>query len=188
MTDSRGHGKQRTIINRSFLRFQCLAATPTLSHLSIYSGIPTFISRSTRLFVGGLQSLYRGYTATEGVDSSKNADHVKWTNSSARDVLSTVSEKKSIPAKKLVLEIFDALSTASKTYLPAKELVLVNVDALSTVSKKYSFAGLRVGAGTKKWSSSVSHGYTARPGKRARCWLPLRLHPSRLVGVMSLLS
>ena len=38
-----GHGKQRTIINRSSLRFQCLAATPTLSHFCIYSGIPTLI-------------------------------------------------------------------------------------------------------------------------------------------------
>ena len=64
--------------------------------------------------------IYRGYTATEGVDSSKYADHANWMNSSAKDVLSTVSKNDSIPTG---------------------ELVLVNFDALSTVSKKYSFAG-----------------------------------------------
>ena len=63
------------------------------------------------------------------MDSSKYADHANWMNSSARDVLSTVSKNDSIPTG---------------------ELVLVNFDALSTISRKYSFAGLRVGAGTKK--------------------------------------
>ena len=31
--------------------------------------------------------IYRGYTATEGVDGSKCADHSNWMKSSARDVL-----------------------------------------------------------------------------------------------------
>ena len=42
------------------------------------------------------------------------------------------------------------LLSVKNIHLPAKYLVLVNLDALSTISKKYSFAGLRVGAGTKK--------------------------------------
>ena len=54
------------------------------------------------------------------MDSSKYADHANWMNSSARDVLSTVSKNVSIPTG---------------------EFVLVNFDALSIVSKKYSFAG-----------------------------------------------
>ena len=54
------------------------------------------------------------------MDNSEYADLATWMISLARDVLSTVSKKYSIPAK---------------------ELVLVNFDALSTVSKKYSFAG-----------------------------------------------
>ena len=51
----------------------------------------------------------------EGADSSKCAGHSNWMNSQARDVLSTVSKKDSIPAKELVLVNIDALSTVSKT-------------------------------------------------------------------------
>ena len=62
------------------------------------------------------------------MDSSKYADYANWMTSSARDVLSTVSKKDSIPAN---------------------DLVLVSFDALSTVSEIHSFAGYIVGAGKR---------------------------------------
>ena len=45
------------------------------------------------------------------MDSSKYADHANWMTSSAKDALSTVGQKDSVPANELVLVNFDALST-----------------------------------------------------------------------------
>ena len=49
-----------------------------------------------------------------------------------------------------------------------------NLDALSTASKMYSLLAKEVVTIRSRSTSNISHGSTARAGRRASCWLLLR--------------